>query len=160
MPKNFRDLNLSPFAHSEQREVFDDFTSLLGQCNVDDDRCWTCFAWKLGVKAGLRRGRIYFGRDELVLMLHDAVQWLRAEGYWWPMIGFVVESPRKPEKRRDGRWHVHIVEIADRLPSREQRKLIREALRRAGFSDVRLDDLTTYPCERSSRNAAPPWRNN
>jgi hypothetical protein len=58
------------------------------------------------------------------------------------MIGFVVKSPPKPEKRRDGRWHVHIVEITDRLPSRLQRELIREALRRAGFSDVRLDDLT------------------
>lgn len=143
MPKKFRDLKLSPFAHSEQREVFEDFSSLLGQCNVDDDRCWTCFAWKVTWNTERQRsGRTYLDRDELILMLDQAVQWLRAHGYWWPMIAVVVKSSPRPAKHRGGRWHVHLVEIADRLPSRDQRELIREALRRASFSDVRLDDLT------------------
>ena len=103
MPRTYRDLNMSPFADPDQRRLFDEISRLLGQCNVDDARCWTCFAWNVTFKASLqRRGRTYLGRDELVLMLHDAVQWLRAHGYWWPMITVVVKSPPKTARRRSG----------------------------------------------------------
>ena len=141
MPKPYRELDTSPFLDLDptQQKVFDNFLTSLDQCNAADSYQWTCFAWKLDPRT---HRRIYPGRDEIVCILDTAVLWLRARGYWWPMIAIVVKSPLDPSKGRKGRWHVHILEIAGRLPTRHERELIHEALRSAGFSDVRLDDLT------------------
>ncbi len=111
MPKPFREIDTSTILDLDltQQKVFDNFLTSLGQCNAADSHQWTCFAWKLDART---HRRIYPGRDEIVCMLDAAVLWLRARGYWWPMIAIVVKSQLDPSKGCKGRWHVHILNIS------------------------------------------------
>jgi len=150
MPKLYSEIDTSPVLDltAQQARTLGRFRSGLESCRVADEFQWTCFAWSLDPQS---RGRVYPGRDELVLRLHAAVTDLAEQGYRWPMIAEIVKAPPNVRKRCDGCWHVHIEEIASRLPSRDQREMIYKALRRV-FSDVRLDDLTR------SRDQAPWWK--